>query len=75
MGGLIGRMDVDTAVMTLSGYRSIPRQGHLERVRRVIGYLSGMKHAVIRFRTGLPDYSDLPYKKHDWENSVYEDVN
>ena len=34
----IGRLDVATAVMTLSGYRSIPRQGHLERTRRVIRY-------------------------------------
>ena len=33
-----------------------------------------MKHAVIRYRTGLPDYSDISYKRNDWEKSVYGDV-
>ena len=70
----LGRLDVATAVMTLSGFRSVPRQGHLDRARRVVGYLSGMKHAVIRYRTGLPDYSDISYKRNDWEKSVYGDV-
>ena len=70
----LGRLDVATAVMTLSGFRSVPRQGHLDRARRVVGYLSGMKHAVIRYRTGLPDYSDISYRRNDWEKSVYGDV-
>lgn len=63
-----------TAVITLSGYISIPRQGHLECARRVLDYLSFMKYTVIRFHTGLLDYSDILYKKHGWENSVYGDV-
>ena len=33
-----------------------------------------MKHTVIRFRTGLPDYSDIPPMKYDWEHSVYVNV-
>lgn len=33
-----------------------------------------MKHTVIRFRTGIPDYSDLHCKKHNWETSVYRDI-
>ena len=34
-----------------------------------------MKHAVIRFRTGIPDYSDLPNTHYDWERSVYGNIN
>ena len=30
-----------------------------------------MKHACIRFRTGAPDYSDLPIPVYDWSTSVY----
>jgi hypothetical protein len=38
----IGRLDVNTAVMTLSGFRVAPWRGYLDRVKRVYGYLSKM---------------------------------
>ena len=63
---LIGRLDVTTVVISLSSYRSIPRISHMEQTKRVIGYLAKMKYAHIRFRTGLPDYSDIPPMKYDW---------
>ena len=68
----IGRFDITTAVMTLSRFRAAPRIGHLERVQRIYGYLSKMRHAKIRIRTELPDYSDIPMKEYDWQYSVYE---
>ena len=67
----IGRLDITTAVMTLSGFRAAPRVGHLERAKRVYGYLSNMRHAVIRIRTDEPDYSDLPEPQHKWDYTVY----
>jgi hypothetical protein len=70
----IGRIDITTAVMTLSGFRSAPRQGHLDRVKRVYGYLSKMKHAAIRIRTEEPDYSGLAEQDFEWAYSVYGDV-
>ena len=35
---LLGRIDLATAVMTMSGFRANPRQGHLDRVKHIIGY-------------------------------------
>jgi hypothetical protein len=70
----LGRLDIATSVMTLSSFRAVPRRGHLERARRVCSYLAKMKHAVIRFRTGIPDYSDLETIEYDWEKSVYGDI-
>ena len=35
----LGRFDIATAVLTLSIFCSIPRHRHLERARRVAGYL------------------------------------
>jgi hypothetical protein len=67
----IGRFDIHTAVMTLSAFRSAPRIGHMDRVKRVFGYLYKMKHGIIRIRTQEPDYSDLPDLKFDWSRSVY----
>ena len=67
----IGRFDITTHVMSLSPYRIAPRIGHLDRAKRIVGYLAKIKHACIRFRTGAPDYSDLPIPVYDWSTSVY----
>ena len=69
----IGRFDITTAVMTMSSFRAAPRVGHMDRVRRIYGYLSKFKHGTIRIRSEEPDYSDLPEQDLDWANSVYDD--
>jgi hypothetical protein len=51
----IGRFDVNTSVMTLSGFCAAPQKGHLDRVKRIYGYLSKMRHASIRIRVEEPD--------------------
>ena len=70
----IGRFDINTAVMTLSGFRVAPRRGHLERAKRVCGYLSKMRHGAIPIRTSEPDYSDIPNFEYDWAQTVYGKV-
>ena len=70
----IGRIDITTDVMTLSSFCAVPCVGHLERAKRVVSYLAKMKNAVIRFRTGIPDYSDIPDNRYEWEHSVYGNV-
>ena len=70
----LGRIDITTAVMTLSRFRALPRKGHMDRAKRVVGYLAKMKHGAIRFRTGEPDYSALPDPEYEWDFSVYGDV-
>jgi hypothetical protein len=57
--------------MTLSGFRAAPRKGHLDRVKRIFGYLSKMRNAVIRVRTEEPDFSGLPNVEYDWSRTVY----
>ena len=68
----IGRFDTHTVFMTMSRYRTAPREGHLERVKRIYGYLRRFRHFKIRFRVDEPDYSNVPpIQDHDWEHSVY----
>ena len=69
----LGRFDIATAVMTMSSFRAAPRRGHLDRVRRICGYVSKMKHATLRFRIGEPDYSDIPDRQYDW-TGIYGEV-
>ena len=67
-----GRFDIQTAIMTMSKFRSAPRKGHLDRMRRVIRYLCKFRHYMICFRVDEPNYSNVPgIKNHDWEHTVY----
>jgi hypothetical protein len=70
----IGRFDVATAVMTMSGFFVAPRKAHLERVKRMCSCLSMMRNAVIRFYTKEPDHSNLPDIQYDWSRSVYGEL-
>ncbi|KAL7455007.1 hypothetical protein ACHAWC_006593 [Mediolabrus comicus] len=67
----LGRFDIAVHVMTLSSFRAQPRVGHLERMKRVYGYLFKMKGGAIRIRTEMPDLSDLQFEDHDWSQSPY----
>ena len=53
----IGRFDITTSVMSLSRFRALPRQGHLDHVKRIHGYLSKMR----RSRSGLTHLTILPF--------------
>ena len=70
----LGRFDIATAVMTMSSFRAAPRQGHLKRVQRIVGYVCKRKNACLRIRTKEPDYSSIPDMKYDWSYSVYGNV-
>jgi hypothetical protein len=68
----IGRWDIQSAVMTLSSFRAQPRQGHLDRIQRIYGFLCRFRHFKLRFRVDEPDYSNIPkMPDYDWEHSVY----
>jgi hypothetical protein len=68
---LLGRFDIAVAIMTMSAFRSAPRKGYLDLVKRICGYLSKMRHSAIRIRTEEPDYSDIPRTEYGWEFYVY----
>jgi hypothetical protein len=59
MGTTMSVIEINTPVMTLAGFYAAPRQGHLDRVRRIYGYMPKTLHASIRILTDIPDYSDL----------------
>ena len=60
--------------MSMSSFRVAPRAGHLERLKRICGYLSKMKFGYIRVRTEKPDFSDLPETHYEWAKTVYGNV-
>ena len=68
----LGRFDLLPAVVSLGSFRVAPREGHMERVKRVYGYLRSQPEGAIRFRTLIPKHEER-YKIPDtsWINSVY----
>ena len=68
----LGRFDIAVHVMTMSRFRQQPRIGHLERLKKIVGYLANFPHGALRFRLHEPDYSNLPNKEYDWQRTVYE---
>jgi hypothetical protein len=68
----LGRFDILAGVATMSSFRVAPRQGHVDRLKRIYGYLKKHPDGAIRFRTGIPDHESrqMPVK-YDWITSVY----
>ena len=52
-------------------FRAQPKKGHLDRAKRIVGYLLFLPDGAIRFRTGEPDLSSLKDQEYDWTRSVY----
>ena len=67
----LGRFDIAVHVMSLSRFRAQPRKKHLDRAKRIVGYLLFLPDGAIRFRTGEPDFSSLRDQEYDWTRTVY----
>ena len=74
MGNHTGRYDILAHVMSMSRFRLAPKIGHLERMKRLYGYLAKTKHFAIRYKTKEPDYSHLPKQEYEWTRTVYGNV-
>ena len=70
----LGRFDLHAQVATMSRIRAAPRQGHMDRLKRIYSWAIRTKDYAIRFRTDQPDYSFLPDQDFDWTYSVCGDV-
>ena len=70
----LGIFDIHAQVATLSRLRAPPRQGHMDRLKRIYSYAIRTKDYAIRFRTDQPDYYFLPDQDFDWTYSVYSNV-
>ena len=57
----LGRFDIAVHVMTLSSFRAMPRKGHLEKVKKVYGYIVKFKDATIRYKTDMPSTDDMDF--------------
>jgi hypothetical protein len=64
----LGRFDILEANMTMSGFFVMPRQGHLDRLKRIYGFLKKHPNGAIRSGTEIPyrEAIRMP-ENYDWE--------
>ena len=55
----LGRFDLHAHVATMLRFRAPPRQGHMDRLKRIYAYAIRTKDYAVWFRTDQPDYSSL----------------
>ena len=70
----MGILDVNTATMTLFSFRTVQREVHLCRARRLVYYVVTFKHDTIRIRTKEHGLHSTPITTYEWEESVYGKV-
>ena len=69
----LSHFDIAHMIMSLGHFRATPREGHMECLKRVIGYMQKHLHCAIQFRTGIPNYEeqfgDNPVQ-YDWMETI-----
>ena len=67
-------LEFNATVMTLVHFRSNPRQGHLDRCKRVVSHLDKLKWDAVRISTEEPDLSSTLTTLCEWEESACDEV-
>ena len=68
----LGRFDILVHVATMGSFRVAPRIGHLDRLKRIFGYIKKYPDGAIRFRPHIPQHElfcTIP--TYDWTQTVY----
>ena len=69
----IGRLDIITEVSTLSTFLAAPREGHLQCIHHVYGYLKRKHNSRMVFDPTYPSVNPDHFLERDWSN-CYGDV-
>lgn len=69
----LGRIDLNLEVSLMSSYLANPREGHLEQVIHIFGYLKKVPKKSIAMDPRSPAIDQSRFVKHDWED-FYRDA-
>lgn len=62
----LGRVDILLETSLMSQYLAMPREGHLEQVLHIVGYLKSHKKFRLLFDSKYPTINEKWFKKYDW---------
>ena len=62
----LGRVDILLEVSLLSQHLALPREGHLEQVLHIFGFLKDNKKLRIMFDCSQPEMDEKWFKEYEW---------
>ncbi|MGH7954585.1 MAG: reverse transcriptase domain-containing protein [Gloeomargaritales cyanobacterium] len=62
----LGRLDIIFSLSSLNRFSSCPREGHMNRILKVFGYLKKYPNRSICINATVQDYGDLDKNNTDW---------
>ena len=69
----LGRLDILLEVSLMSTYLAAPREGHLEQVFHIFGYLKKVPRRRIAFDPDYPIIDESRFRQYDWSD-FYQDA-
>lgn len=69
----LGRVDILLETALMSTYMAMPREGHLQQIYRIFGYLKSHPKRKLAFDPQHPRISELRFKQYDWHD-FYRDA-
>ena len=64
----LGRIDITMEVSMLSSHLALPREGHLQQVYHMFGYLKAKPKKTLAFDPTHPDIDEARFEHHDWHD-------
>ena len=61
----LGQYNVQHAVSTLARYSQMPKEGHLNTTKRVLGYLKAHNKRKLVYDTSIPNLSEYKIEQHN----------
>ena len=62
----LGRIYILLNALLMSKYLAMPREGHLEQVLHIMGFLKDHKKLRLMFDCSYPNISEKLFKSYDW---------
>ena len=63
----MGRIDICVEVSMMSSQVAMPREGHLQQLYQIFGYLKAHHNARIMMDPSYPEIKDSEFPKHKWD--------
>ena len=67
----LGRVDINVEVSMMSSHLALPREGHLQEVLHIFGYLKKHMNSEMVFDPSEPEIDMNEFKREDWGYSIY----
>ena len=70
----LGRIDITCEVSMMASMMALPREGHLDQLFHIFGYLKNKHNAELVLDPTVPDIDEQLFPKEDWSHTAFGHV-